>query len=125
MEPLPAQRYRGPGLLVEYHKSLVSSVTSEELQSQLLKRLPRSNRRSNFTVGNEGFAYTVTFKDNTVTRYAEPWSEWPLINTIREGLELRLGTTFTYCVVQHYPSGKQISSHIAMLRYLQGSSSPA
>lgn len=93
-------------LNAEYHPSFISSTESEELQTLLAPHFKSSSRRSNITIGNEGFSYTVTFRDNTVVRHAIPWDTFPAVQQLKERLEELYSTTFTYCVVQYYPSGK-------------------
>jgi alkylated DNA repair dioxygenase AlkB len=72
----------------------------------------RRARRQNFTLGDAGLVYQVTFRDKTIQRTTIEWSNLPVVQSLKVWLENLLGLRFRYCVVMFYPSGKSgIASH--------------
>lgn len=100
-------------LNVELYPDFLSQEESKELYDVIIKTLViedkmKMSKRINFTFGDDGVDYKVTFGSNTIKRVARPWKECPLLKKYRDRLInlTRSKTGYNYVVVQIYPSGK-------------------
>ena len=112
-------KYTDNGLYIEFFPTFLSSLEAEELYNLVVESMIKykkitPGKRVNFTFGDAGVSYTVSFGSQTITRVARPWSEYPILKVYRDRLVALTGskTGYNYVVVQYYPSGKaQISPH--------------
>src|SRR5690349_15864645 len=98
-----------PSLDIYLYTRFIDRVESRRLYQETRKYMSSlkkiSLRRTNVTLGDEGVSYEVKFKNNTVVRYAEPWSNIPSLLLIKKRVEEITRQTINYVVIQHYPNG--------------------
>lgn len=99
-----------PRFKVDYIGSFIPKTHARELYMELISSFPKlPNKRLSKTFGDSGLSYTIKFKQNTITRHAQPWT--PSLFAIKELLEKHMFDTyhktilFNICVIQVYPSG--------------------
>lgn len=113
--------YEDVNLNIELYENFLSDEEASNLYNIIVNTSAvddgtkiKSGRRVNFTFGDDGVYYDVTFGNRTIRRIARPWSDCPLLKKYRDRLHKFTGsnTGYNYVVVQYYPSGKtQIKPH--------------
>jgi alkylated DNA repair dioxygenase AlkB len=109
---------RAEKLSVDLYTDAVTQQQESELYWQSVNYLSNiygeqlNSRRRNFTIGDPGLVYSVTFGGyqdkpaRTVDREAIPWETIPAIVGVRDWFAQQLNKQLTCCIVQYYPSGK-------------------
>lgn len=101
--------YKKERLHLDFYPHLLTEE-AEELFQFLEKNVPWTSKitpgkRVNQNYGDEGMSYKLRFGEKVIERKVLPWSDLPLLLTLRERISKVTGAEYNYCVIQRYPNG--------------------
>ncbi len=102
-------RHRDFNLDLGYVANLFEKTTSLGLYTEFYKMLqiPSVVRRRHTAIyGETNLQYTVDFSNDSVVRTTIPWENEPLLCRVRDIVSEVTGASYSYCILQYYPSGK-------------------
>lgn len=63
-------------------------------------------RRQTQVYGDIGTGYSITVRNKEINRKSLPWSEIPILETLRDLVSSTTGDLYNFCAIQKYPNGK-------------------
>jgi alkylated DNA repair dioxygenase AlkB len=103
--------YRKERLEVDFYHNFLDPETAQDLYQHLEKHAQwrrdiTPGRRVNQNYGDDGVSYEYSLRGNLIHRPTCPWSELPVLESLRDAVSNVSRNRYNYCVVQRYPSGR-------------------
>ena len=109
--------YTRENLNVDFYLGFLTEEESQAFYEYLEENVPWNKtitpgRRVNQNYGDDGLSYTLKFGGydgkpvKMIERKCLPWADLPVLDGVKGLLYQETRTTYNYCVVQRYPSGR-------------------
>lgn len=102
--------YRDDGLMLDFYPSFIPEDTAQSLYQVLIEhanwqRTLSDKRRTKALYGDEGLIYNINWYGKTSSRDVTPWSNLPILETLKDVLNDVTNESYTICAIQYYPNG--------------------
>lgn len=104
------EEYRDDDLMLDFYPNFIPEDVALSLFKVLMSdtNWPRAlsdRRRTKSLYGDEGLVYNINWYGKTSTYPVTSWSDFPILEAVKNLVAESTGERYTVCVVQHYPNG--------------------